>query len=336
MIIKTLETKVCGTNYTFKLSYYLETIVLRLKHRMFGVLIIKVLSNFMQQLIRYVLVPTDFSQESAAALKVAAEISRRTGAHILLLHVVDSLLYKAIWAIDEIDLLHINLCDKQSTITQLTNELKIKLIHFAAKYAGDRLVEPCVAFQNTYIAIHEYAKKHENCLIVMGSKGTGDTSFLMGSNTEKIIRISPSPVLVIKGAVANFTNFELKTICIASDFEPHHIPWIIITFIKFLQTVFSAHLQLLKVITPQHFELSSHTQKSLNEFATMYKLQNFSINISNHYTEHEGILAFAEDNHTNLICMTTNGSTGFMQIIMGSIAEEVANQAKIPILTFRV
>jgi nucleotide-binding universal stress UspA family protein len=290
----------------------------------------------MQQLIRYILVPTDFSQESAAALKVAAEIARRTDAHILLLHVVDSLLYQSIWAIDEINLLNINLSDKKSTITQITNELKTKLIHFAAKYAGDRLVEPCIAFQNIYTAIHEYAKKYENCLIVMGSKGTGETSFLMGSNTEKIIRASPSPVLVVKGAVTNFTNVELKMICIASDFEPHHIPWVIITFIKFLQVIFSAHLQLLKIITPQHFELSSHTQKSLKEFAAMYELQNFSINISNHYTEHEGILAFAEDNQTDLICMTTNGSTGFIQVMMGSIAEEVANQAKIPVLTFRV
>lgn len=299
----------------------------------------------MQQLIRYILVPTDFSQESASALKVAAEITRRTDAHILLLHVVDSLLHKTIWttdgAINEIALSNFSLSAKkseitQTSITQITNELRTKLIHFAAKYAGDRLIEPCVAFQNIYTAIHEYAKKHENCLIVMGSKGTGETSFLMGSNTEKIIRASPSPVLVVKGAVSNFVDFELKTICIASDFQPHHIPWIIITFIKFLQAIFSAHLQLLKVITPQHFELSSHTQKSLKEFATMYELQNFSINISNHYTEHEGILAFADDNQTDLICMTTNGSTGFMQVMMGSIAEEVANQANIPVLTFRV
>jgi nucleotide-binding universal stress UspA family protein len=282
----------------------------------------------MQQLIRYILVPTDFSQESAAALTVAAEISRRTDAQILLLHVVDSLLYKAIWAADETEW-----DNKNPAISQITKELKLKLIHFAGKYAGDRIVEPCIAFQNIYTSIYDYAKKYENCLIVMGSKGTGETSFLIGSNTEHIIRAANSPVFVVKEKVE---KFELKNICLAADFQENNITWVVIAFIKLLQNIFSAHLQLLKVITPQYFELSSHTEQTLQNFAKQHELQNFSTNIYNHYTEYEGILAFADDNHTDLICMTTHGSTGFMQIMMGSIAEDVANHAKKSVLTFRV
>ena len=282
----------------------------------------------MQQLIRHILVPTDFSQESAEALKVAAELARRTSAQIILLHVVDSLLYTSILSITETDWL-----PQQSPLQQIIDEIKKQLIHFTAKHAGDRVVEPCVAFQDIYTAIHEYAKKYENCLIVMGSKGTGETSFLLGSTTEKIIRAAASPVLVVKGKI---TKFNLKTICLAADFQPHHMPWVLVAFIKLLQHVFSAHLQLLKVITPQHFEVSSHTQQTLKEFAQTHDLQNYSTHFYNHYTEYEGILAFADDTKTDLICMTTHGSTGFMQIMMGSIAEDVANHAKIPVLTFRV
>jgi nucleotide-binding universal stress UspA family protein len=285
----------------------------------------------MQQLIRYILVPTDFSQESASALSVAAEISRRTDAQIVLLHVVDSLLYKSVWATDEIEWDNKNV--QNFAIYQIIKELKLKLIHFAAKYSDDRIVEPCIAFQNIYTAIQDYAKKYENCLIVMGSKGTGETSFLIGSNTENIIRAANSPVLVVKGKI---NKFQLTKICFAADFEANHIPWVVISFVKLLQHIFSAHLQLLKVITPQYFELSSHTQQALQAFAKQHDLQNYSTNFYNHYTEYEGILAFANDTKTDLVCMTTHGSTGFMQIMMGSIAEDVANHAQIPVLTFKI
>lgn len=280
----------------------------------------------MQNFVQYILVPTDFSIQSAAALQVAAQIARRTSAQIVLLHIVDSLLYKSMWAGEEI------LADTANpAVAQIITELKTKLIHFTAKYAPDRIVSPCVAFQNIYLSIAEYAKKYPNCLIVMGSKGTGDTSFLMGSNTEKIIRMVSTPVLVVKG---NGEDFAPKNICFAADFT-NTIALESIAFVLKLQQTFSAKLQLLKIITPQHFELSSHTEKTLQDFAKTHQIQNYSSNFYNHYTEYEGILAFAESNQTDLICMTTNGSTGFMQIMLGSIAEDVANHAKISVLTYR-
>lgn len=282
----------------------------------------------MQHLIRHILVPTDFSPQSATALQVAAEFARQSSAQISLLHVVNSLLYKEMWAGEATEW-----NTKNSAINKIVNELKYQLIHFAGKNAPHLVITPCVAFQNIYTAINQYAKDYENCLIIMGSKGTGDSSFLIGSNTENIIRTSTVPVLVVKHSKE---EFNLKKICLAGDFSPNSIPFFVMTFIKSLQEIFEAELQLLKVITPQHFELTTHTQQSLKDFANQNGLKNVSLNFYNHYTEYEGILAFAEQNQTDLVCMTTHGSTGFMQAMLGSIAEDVANHAKIPVLTFRV
>jgi nucleotide-binding universal stress UspA family protein len=283
----------------------------------------------MQHLIRHILVPTDFSSQSATALQVAAEFARQSSAQISLLHVVDSLLYREMWAAETVAW-----NTKNSAINKIINELKYQLINFAGKNAPNLVITPCVAFQNIYTAINQYAKNYENCLIIMGSKGTGDSSFLIGSNTENIIRTSTVPVLVVKNNDSK--SFNLKKICLAGDFAPNSVPFFVMTFIKSLQQIFEAELQLLKVITPQHFELTTHTQQSLKDFATQNGLTNVSLNFYNHYTEYEGILAFAEQNQTGLVCMTTHGSTGFMQVILGSIAEDVANHAKIPVLTFRV
>jgi nucleotide-binding universal stress UspA family protein len=278
-----------------------------------------------------ILVPTDFSQESASALKVAAALAAQTEAQVLLLHVVDSLLYKSLWATEEIGWHKKQVPNTQQALAQqITQEVKQKLIHFTALHAASLIVQPCIAFQNIYTAIEQYAKKNTSCLIVMGSKGTGETSFLVGSNTEKIIRSSAAPVWVVK----ENKPFMLKNICFASDFQD--FPATAMHTIKQLQQLFGATLHLLKVITPQHFELSSHTKQSLNSFAALHKLSNYTTNIYNHYTEHEGILCFAEETKVDLICMATNGNTGFMQILMGSIAEDVANYAKIAVLTFKM
>jgi nucleotide-binding universal stress UspA family protein len=49
----------------------------------------------------------------------------------------------------------------------------------------------------------------------------------------------------------------------------------------------------------------------------------------------ERIVELAEEEHCDLIVMGTHGRTGFMRLLMGSVAEAVVRQAKCPVLTFK-
>jgi hypothetical protein len=155
---------------------------------------------------------------------------------------------------------------------------------------------------------------------------------LIGSNTEQIIRTAQRPVLAVKKR--SMLHQKIKNICIASDFR--HFPNYALAMIKDLQKAFQAILHLVKIITPNHFEISSVTLQGMREFANKSELNDYQIYIYNHYTEYDGILAFANEIQADIICMTTHGSTGFMHMIMGSVAEEVANQSDIPVLTFNL
>ena len=49
-----------------------------------------------------------------------------------------------------------------------------------------------------------------------------------------------------------------------------------------------------------------------------------------------GAVKFAEDVNAGLIVMGTHGKKGIAHIIGGSIAEDVVNESKIPILIFKI
>ena len=50
----------------------------------------------------------------------------------------------------------------------------------------------------------------------------------------------------------------------------------------------------------------------------------------------EGIVDYAEEVGAGMILMGTHGRTGLAHIFGGSRAEDVANESKIPVMTFRI
>jgi nucleotide-binding universal stress UspA family protein len=49
----------------------------------------------------------------------------------------------------------------------------------------------------------------------------------------------------------------------------------------------------------------------------------------------DGILAFTREEQIDVIVMATHGRTGFMHILMGSVAEQVVRRAEVPVLTVK-
>ena len=54
------------------------------------------------------------------------------------------------------------------------------------------------------------------------------------------------------------------------------------------------------------------------------------------YYEEEGIVWFAEDYKMDMVMMATSGRTGFSRIFEHSIAEDVVNFSKKPVVTFNL
>lgn len=280
-------------------------------------------------MIKRILVPTDFSEQATYAYEVALAIARRTGGAIKLLHAVEVPYGSGFSATGDLTLQPDNM--EHVYVLQLLEKTKsdmAKLLNSVDR-RGVNVVQQ-VEVNRPISQIKATIKEDGVDLVVMGSKGSsGLDEFLLGSNTEKVVRAADCPVLTVK---KRDTDFTVNEIVLASDFK-REIRHAIDRF-KMFQDVFGARLHLVYINTPGAFESSANIREKLEHTAQKYGLQNYTINVYNDVIEEDGILHFAEDIRADLIMMATHGRTGLSHLLSGSIAEDLVNHTNIPVLTF--
>ena len=158
-----------------------------------------------------ILVPIDFSNEAIYACKVAASIAKKTGSEIILLHMLDI----PSDAIDPLDS-EISKGGAQTILFMKGIHRRFEKLKKEPFFDGIKLNEN-VKFHKAFEGVIEESRNNNVDLIVMGSQGaTGLKEMLVGSNTEKVVRQSEIPVLVIKQEVE---TFEINDIIFASEFS---------------------------------------------------------------------------------------------------------------------
>lgn len=141
-----------------------------------------------------ILVPTDFSAPSDAALEYARTLARKFNASLHLLHVVDDNLLTGEVA-------------SEVYIPELTS-LRAAVLKEAEDRLGMRM--PASDRKNFRGTVHatfgsgartivDYAARNNITLIVMGTHGrSGLAHLFMGSVAERVVRSAPCPVLTVR------------------------------------------------------------------------------------------------------------------------------------------
>ncbi len=280
-----------------------------------------------------ILVPIDFSSRSYAALEAAADIANQFDSKITLLHIIDvpeTQRPEYQLALDTFGNHENSDKDDIPAILFTMKETKRLLREAREKYPKITFVEK-VVFDRVHRQIYTVVEESKVDLIVMGSSGaSGLGEVFIGSNTQKVVRNSNCPVLVVKDDEGKFNP---RNVVFASDFS--QIGGKGTTYFPMFKKLYGSKMHLLNIVTPSTFEASPTTHKRMSEFAKHAELQDYTINIFNYYTEEEGILTFAEEMKADMIMLGTHGRKGFSRFMMGSIAENVANHSEIPVFVFR-
>ena len=276
-----------------------------------------------------ILVPTDFSDQAKYALKLAVEIVKKTDAELILLHVVEIPGQTSF-----------NTMGEATNVDGMEGVFVMKMIELGkkklAKLKEDDLLEGVnlkteLKAGNTYYNISSIVNEYEPDMVIMGTSGSsGVDEILIGSNAEKVVRNAKCPVLTLKEEIslANIDNIVFASALKNDDKE-------LTAKLKEIAQLSYAKIHLLKVNTPNNFESSTTTRKRMDEYMKNNGLE-AEKHIHNGINEEEGILEFSKDNKIDLIAMGTHGRKGLMHLLSGSIAEDVVNHSKRPVLTMKL
>ncbi len=274
-----------------------------------------------------ILVPTDFSEQATFALEVAAHIAKKSDSMLTMLHVVEEPSGSSIKITGEVKG---QSQEHKLYMTKLVHSTRERLEKLAeASYMKGVRAETVMRLGNPYHGIRSIVTEEDVDLVVMGTKGiSGFREMLIGSNTEKVVRYAKCPVLTVH---ARPESFDYKNIVYATDMNDAEKGFV--ETVKETQKMYDAKIHLVRINTPNNFVKDKETLKKLRYFANKHGLENFTVNVFNDTSEEEGIITFAADIKADLIAMATHGRTGFAQLFTGSIAEDVVNYAKRPVLT---
>src|SRR5690606_2143806 len=193
-------------------------------------------------------------------------------------------------------------------------------------------INEAIGHNEIYEDIEEACKKNEIDIIIMGSSGaSGFKEMFVGSNTEKVVRTSKIPVLVIKN---NHPEFDINNFVFATDFSEEG-RGAFDKAQKFSKKL-GAKMHLLFVNTPADFKTSAQAQSIMDHFVKGIAVDNYTLNIYNDASVEKGILNFAQHINAQLIGMGTHGRKGISHFFNGSISEDMVNHAKMPVITFKI
>jgi len=275
-----------------------------------------------------ILVPTDFSKHADYALKVAASIAKKHNGELVVVHMLG--LSEAVINRDESRevmeaLYYIKLAEKRF------DEYLDKSFLEGIK------IQTTVQNYKVFTELGTLAKDFNCNLIVMGSNGsTGWNEVFVGSNTEKVVRTSEIPVLVIKD---NQEDFKINKAVFASDFKDENLP-AYYKAMKFFQA-FDAEVKLLYVHLPaEQFKSTYEIEERVVNFLSKSKLDDaHTINnvvFQNSYTVESGIFTYSNRVKADVIAIPTHGRRGLAHFFSGSIGEDVVNHSKVPVITFKI
>ena len=315
---------------------------------------------------RHILVPTDFSEASLEAVKMAANFVEWYGSTVDLIHVIPLISYY-----DE-SMQHLGVPfdmekDIYPKVMKQTNE---QLHDLAEKYIPKEHRGQLINLVGRKPAqvIAEQGNKSQYDLIIMANTGGHETDDVRSGLTEKVIRYSEKPVLSIDKA---FDKQNIHEILIPVDGSDESAKPLVEAYE--LAKTFGAKIVLMHIIEPYTLGMEVMPM-TIEDDKAVYEtlIENISYYLDEHpdlqlsikrngvdfedylvkddeevtdgikilsivkkgFSAHSEITDYANE-ESDLVVMSTHGRTGIARVLLGSTTAIVAQHLEKPLMTLR-
>ncbi|WP_188627191.1 universal stress protein [Pedobacter quisquiliarum] len=271
------------------------------------------------------LITTDLSENSKAAVQFALQLAAQGGYKLVFLHVTE-LLKPVKWSEE----FYKNF--EQQELDGLKRQLMAFVMEVSAG-TGSTVINPeYVVHNSSSVAANvvHYATQHQISYICLSRKGGGNSLKLFGSITATLLEKSSVPVIAVP---EDYVSGAVETICYASDLE--HIA-AELQQVGHLADTLKARVSLL------HFSSPVTGEDAVNKIAVA-KEQLSSVPVDVHVEPMDFEVALSdrlarsvENLKPDLLVMFTRQNRSFFErIFLSSISAEFAAEARLPLLVFR-
>ena len=289
-----------------------------------------------QILFSRILLATDFSPSSMAALPFAVAIARRFGSKLYLAHVISAEAFSVV-PLSELD----------SALENIRAHVEEQMAALRAMALLSGIThEVLVESGDIWPVLSAMVEKHNIDLIVIGSHGRrGIEKLLLGSTAEEILRLAPNPVLIVgpESSVSPEAETSLRRILYATDFSSESEP--AMHYAYHLSREYGASLVFLHVVEDAWKEPLSTSMQPADFFRLRL--------LENHWAFEEtgiepeirvefgqradSILEVAEKLQIDLIVLGVRGTSHprITAHLPGPTAYDVVSRARCPVLVVR-
>jgi nucleotide-binding universal stress UspA family protein len=280
-----------------------------------------------------ILLPFDGSDGAAEVLHHASEIAHWSDATIHVLYVADTT-RDSVTVVegDTVDVLEQKGAD-------IVDEAAKTLDTLGVSYDTD------VVQGNPAPTIVEYAERYDQDLVVMPTHGReGISRYLLGSVSEKVVRLSSVPVLTVSMQPDEQLTFPYETVLVPTDGSPaatHAAAYLVE-----LAAALDATVHVLSVVDDSALgpdirstvsgketeEAAANAVETVVSEAEARGVANTVRHIE-HGSPVEEILDSIESNDVHAVGMGATGKRGTDRILLGSVAEKTVRSAPVPVMT---
>jgi nucleotide-binding universal stress UspA family protein len=290
-------------------------------------------------MIERILVPTDFSEHAALALRHARELARLFGAEIRLL---SAAFLSPVWVAEGAAPIPDEY--RKAVLSQVEDDLQ----RVARTLREDGVRVSCaVSSDHPASAIRRAAHDWPADLIAMGTHGrTGLPHALLGSIAERTVRFASAPVLTVRAEAGE--PRPLRNVLVATDFSgdaQRALEWSVALARRADARVSLVHAVAGAVAFGQE-ELALESVRAAQWAATeaargklermRAELGALAGEIAVEEGRADGVIADAARRlSADLIAVGTRGRSGLGHVLMGSTAERVLRRAPVPTVVLR-
>jgi nucleotide-binding universal stress UspA family protein len=270
----------------------------------------------------HILVPLDGSSAAEAILPKVQEILRKNSGDVVLLRVV-------VPEVPEIDSL--------LTPEELARDAKNYILNVERSLVDSGIrAKGITRVGNAPETILDIAHEEKSSLLAMSTHGrSGISRWVFGSVTEKVLRIAPVPILIVRsfGAVRPLEP-GIRTILVPLDGSA--LSEKLLPAVKQLAPLFHSHVILLHVLDRpdpgREREMESRLSRLAGEITSAGAAVTTMIRNGDAASQ---ILDVCASSGVDLIAMTTHGRSGVSRWVFGSVTEKVLRAATTPMLVTR-